>query len=144
MIEYRQAGAVWNAVVRDVDGKRPPFLFRETQEARSSLVGGSTGPGKAIQLAPGEHALRVGIYWDEFPSSSAGNPFNGYCTLFFTAAPGGFYQLQSNCWRTADDGLSFGSHHWSAQIVDAQTQQVVNATPCQPLDDEWGEGNDGF
>jgi hypothetical protein len=135
VIEYRQAGAVWNAVIKDVDGKRPPFLFRETQETRSSLLGASTGPGKAIELSPGDHSLRVGIYWAEFPTSSVGNPFNGHCTLLFEAAPGGRYELRSNYWRTSDDGFSFGSRDWSAQVVDAATQQVVSTSPCQPIDD---------
>lgn len=136
VIEYRQAGAVWNAVVKDVDGKRPPYLFRKTQETRTSLVGASTGPGKTVELAPGQHAVRVGIYWDEFPKSSTGNPFNGSCTLNFTASAGGRYELQANYWRAGGGTFSFSSHQWSAQIVDFDTQQPVNTNACQPLDDE--------
>jgi hypothetical protein len=134
VVEYRQDGAAWNAVIKDVDGKRPPFLFRETQETRTSLAGDATGVGKTITLSPGQHAIRVGIYWDEFPSSSVGNPFNGHCLLEFTARGGETYDLESNYWRTSDDGFSFGSRDWSAQIVDAGTREVVSGG-CRPADE---------
>jgi hypothetical protein len=132
VIEYGQAGAVWNAVIKDVDGKPPPYLFRETQKMRSSLLGGGTRLGKSIALAPGEHDLRVGIYWNSFPDSSRGNPFYGDCHLDFVAAPGGVYQLRSDYSRDPNGDFADQGAAWSAWVVDESTEAVANANPCRP------------
>jgi hypothetical protein len=132
VIEYGQCGAVWNAVIKDVDGKPPPYLFRETQKMRSSLLGGGTEPGKSIALTPGEHDLRVGIYWNSFPDSSRGNPFYGDCHLDFVAASGGVYRLHSDYSRDPNGDFADQGATWNAWIIDESTDTVANTNPCRP------------
>jgi hypothetical protein len=131
VVNHRSKAAVWNAVVEQVDGREPPWLFRATATDRNFLFSAPTGQEKLIELGPGSHTVRVGFFWDEL--GGGGKPDDlGTCTLVFEAAPGGAYDLESSYELESTADWFLEERAWRAWVVDTATGDTVSSPECKP------------
>jgi len=131
IVNHRSKAAVWNAVVQQVDGREPPWLFRATATDRNFLFSGPMGGEKHVELAPGGHTVLVGFFWDEL--GGGGKPDDlGTCTLAFEAAPGRAYDLESSYDLESTVDWFLEKRAWRAWIVDTATGETVSSPECVP------------
>jgi hypothetical protein len=131
VVNHRAGLSVWNALVIDVDGQAPPFLFRATQADRNMLFDSPASQEKLIELAPGTHALKLGLFWDDLGGGSEEDG-DGHCTLRFTAEPGQSYDLRTAYWRSSLWQLFVTRRDWTAWVVDRSTGATVSTDACVP------------